>query len=119
MGSTGYTDAGKDISSETSKKLMETAAAVVERNEFKAEPTTFATIVCKVKVSSVAKGTDPENPQETVYLSAVYSDDPTSDNAQWSKWTPAANFNITISNPAALGKLIEGAEYFVEFKPAQ
>lgn len=118
MGSTGYTDAGADIDGVTSKKLQEVAAVVVERNKFEAEPTTFATIICKVKVNSVAKGTDPENPQETVYLSAVYSDDPASENAQWSKWTPAANFNLTISNPAALGKLIEGVEYFVEFKPA-
>jgi hypothetical protein len=53
--------------------------------------------------------------QETVELSAVYSSDPNSENAKWSKWTPSASFSITINNPAAIGKLSRGHEYYVDF----
>ena len=75
---------------------------------------------CKMKVQGCTYTKDAntgEIDSETVELSAVYSSDPNSENAQWSKWTPSANFRITIKNPAAIGKLSQGHEYYVDFTP--
>lgn len=75
---------------------------------------------CKMKVSGATytKDANGEIDSETVQLYAVYSGDANSENAQWSKWTPSASFSITINNPAAIGKLSQGHEYFVDFTPA-
>lgn len=80
---------------------------------------TAAVTRCKMRVNEVAliKNEDGSINQERVKLSAVYGKEGT-DNAQWSKWTPSANFEITISNPGAFGKLSSGHEYFVDFVPA-
>lgn len=75
---------------------------------------------CKMRVQSVAhyKGEKGETTQEEVNLSAVYGADGT-DNAQWSKWTPSAQFSITINNPDAFNKLSQGHEFYVDFTPAE
>jgi hypothetical protein len=75
---------------------------------------------CKMRVQSVAhyKGEKGETTQEEVKLTAVYGADGT-DNAQWSKWTPSAQFSITINNPDAMNKLSQGHEFFVDFTPAE
>lgn len=75
---------------------------------------------CKMRVQSVAhyKGEKGETTQEEVKLSAVYGTDGT-DNAQWSKWTPSAQFAITINNPDAFNKLSQGHEFYVDFTPAE
>lgn len=54
---------------------------------------------------------------ERVKLRAVYGKDG-SENAQWSKWTPAASFEITINNPDAFDRLSKGHEFYVDFIPA-
>lgn len=51
---------------------------------------------------------------ERVKLRAVYGEDG-SENAQWSKWTPSASFEIHINNPAAFGQLSKGHEFYVDF----
>ena len=73
----------------------------------------------KLKVTRIScnKNEKGEIDQETVELAAVYSSDPTSENAQWSKWTPQAQFSLTINNPEAFGKLSKGHEFFVDFTP--
>ncbi len=77
-----------------------------------------AIVRCKMRVSEVSQSLD-ENAvitQEHVKLCAVYG--PVgSENAEWSKWTPTANFDIYISNPNAMGKLSKGGEFFVDFIP--
>lgn len=77
------------------------------------------TLRCKMRVSEVVHTieSDGSTNQERVTLSAVYGKEGT-DNAQWSKWTPSANFTITINNPDAFNKLSKGHEYFVDFTPA-
>jgi len=62
-------------------------------------------------------GSDGEPFQESVRLHAVYGKDGT-DNAHWAKATPGASFDITISNPDAIGLLIQGCDYYVDFIPA-
>jgi hypothetical protein len=75
-----------------------------------------ATIRCKMRVASVAhyKNEDGSTSQEEVKLTAVYGPEGT-DNAQWSKWTPSAQFSITINNPDAMNKLSQGHEFYVDF----
>lgn len=73
---------------------------------------------CKMRVTEVAaiKDTDGSISSERVKLAAVYGPEGT-DNAQWSKWTPCANFDITINNPEAFNKLSSGHEFYVDFTP--
>lgn len=75
---------------------------------------------CKMRVQSVAqyKNEDGSVGSEEVKLQAVYGAEGT-DNAQWSKWTPSANFSITINNPDAFDKLSKGHEFYVDFTPAE
>ncbi len=75
---------------------------------------------CKMRVSEVlhTKDADGSTSQERVKLSAVYGKEGT-ENAQWSKWTPGAEFSIHINNPEAMGKLSKGHEFFVDFTPAE
>jgi hypothetical protein len=74
---------------------------------------------CKMRVSQVlhVKNEDGSTSQEQVKLSAVYGKEG-SPNADWSKWTPSASFDIYINNPLAFGKLASGHEFFVDFTPA-
>lgn len=74
---------------------------------------------CKMRVSEVSQVKNPDGTTqyEKVKLSAVYGQEGT-ENAEWSKWTPSANFEIQISNPNAYGKLSSGHEFFVDFTPA-
>jgi hypothetical protein len=73
---------------------------------------------CKVRVSEVLhqKKSDGSTEQERVKLSAVY--DGSEENKQWSKWTPYALFELSISNPHAFGKLSSGHEFYIDFTPA-
>lgn len=77
-----------------------------------------AVLRAKMRVQNVTRTMDEkgEVEQERVTLTAVYGPEG-SDNAQWSKWTPAASFDISISNPAAFGQLSRGHEFYVDFVP--
>ena len=55
---------------------------------------------------------------QRVKLVAVYGPEG-SENAQWAKYTPSANFEIHINNPAAMSGLVSGHEYFVDFTPVK
>lgn len=80
-----------------------------------------ATLRAKLRVSSVmqSKNADGTIGFEVVKLSAVYSDDPESENKQWSTWTPSATFEMQINNPNAFGKLSNGHEFYVDFIPVE
>ena len=73
-------------------------------------------VVLEVKEFTAADGSKDS---ETINAIAVYSTDPASENAQWSKWTPAGQLQMTINNPAAFGALEQGKEYFVDLTPAE
>lgn len=78
-----------------------------------------AILRAKMKVSEVTHHLNEKGEVdfERVKLTAVYSSDPDSENAQWSKWTPVASFEIQINNPDAVGQLSKGHEYYVDFIP--
>lgn len=70
----------------------------------------------KMSVHSVKSsiGPDGEKASEELSFGAVYSGDPESANAKWSKWTPSASLTMTISNPLAFDKLLPGQFVFVD-----
>lgn len=49
-------------------------------------------------------------------LSAVYGDG--KENKDWSKWTPAGEITMTVTNPAAVDYFRPGKEFFVVFQEA-
>ena len=72
----------------------------------------------KFRVSSVQETNNRETgekEQEYVSIHAVYSSDPNSENAQWSKWTPAGSLSMTINNPGAFGILKANQEFYLDF----
>lgn len=75
----------------------------------------------KFRVTSVTRSIDADGnaSQEVVKLSAVYSSDPESENAKWSKWTPSGSLEMTINNPNAFGTLSNGHEFYIDFTPAE
>lgn len=79
-----------------------------------------AVLRAKMRVSEVVhvKEANGTTSQERVKLQAVYGKEGT-DNAQWSKWTPSASFEIYINNPAAFNQLSNGHEFYVDFVPAE
>lgn len=73
---------------------------------------------CKMRVATVVQNMNENGlpDSETVTLQAVYGRGGSA-NEQWAKWTPSAQLNITISNPAAFGKLSKGSFFFCDFTP--
>jgi len=65
-----------------------------------------------------SKNEDGTTQQERVTLNAVYGKEGTP-NVDWSKWTPSANFSISINNPEAFNKLSAGHEFYVDFTPVE
>lgn len=80
-----------------------------------------AVLRAKLRVTSVLhrKNAEGGTDAEELTLSAVYSNDPENENAQWSKWTPSATFTMQINNPDAFGKLSSGHEFYVDFIPCE
>jgi hypothetical protein len=56
---------------------------------------------------------------KTVHLGAVYSDDPSHENFEWSKATPAGTIQLSITNPAAYDQFVQGKEYLLTFDPVE
>jgi hypothetical protein len=80
-----------------------------------------AVLRAKLRFTQVTRNieADGTTSSEQVKLQAVYGNDPESENAQWSKWTPCASFDMQINNPNAFGKLSKGFEFYVDFIPVE
>ncbi|MFT0167504.1 hypothetical protein ACLKMY_00550 [Paraburkholderia mimosarum] len=90
----------------------------------------MTTMRAKMLVMSVSAntGTDGEGKSVTVSeqlrLAAVgpnraYNEDGTGDEDNtFSRWTPCANLDITIQNPALFGQFKYGDKFYVDFTPA-
>ncbi len=70
-------------------------------------------IRAKMTVSAVTKSADGT---ERAQLVAVTSGNNPEDN-NYSKWTPSANLDISITNPSAQGVLVPGRTFYVDFSP--
>ena len=71
----------------------------------------------KMKVTNVDHAGDA---QETLKFSAVakndgYPADGSDENNTYAKWTPAAELQMVITNPALVGKFVVGQEFYVDF----
>ncbi len=79
----------------------------------------MAVLRCKMRVFQVLHHLDNDGKveQETVKFIAVYAKE--GPNAEWSKWTPSAHFEICISNPDAFNEFSKGHEFYVDFIPAE
>ena len=80
-----------------------------------------AVLRAKIRVNWVAKEHDKDGNQvsERVTAGAVYSDDPASENKQWSQWTPSFTLDMTITNPGAFGRVKSGDEFYLDFIAAE
>lgn len=72
----------------------------------------------KVKVYSVNNTANCD----TIYFSAVcksgpYGEDGLDEDNTYAKYTPSADFKITITNPALLNKFNIGDTFYVDFTP--
>lgn len=74
-----------------------------------------ATLRLKMRISWVKQICDEYGKirSEEIVLAAVYGKEG-SPNAQWAKYTPAAQLIMQIDNPAALGKVLPEQFYFVD-----
>lgn len=79
----------------------------------------------KLQVTKVAA--DHENvawPHEKISFMAVCGETPfqaggLSEDNTYAKWTPTANLEMTITNPALFGTLVVGEKYYVDFTKAE
>lgn len=73
---------------------------------------------CKMKVEGVVHQKDGKGNtvEEQIRLFAVVGGEG-SPNADWSKWTPSANFYISVTNPRVFGKVQNGQEFYVDLVP--
>lgn len=63
------------------------------------------------------------NDCETLYFHAVsrndgYPEDGSDENNTYAKFSPSAMLQLTIANPALIGKFVEGEEYYLDFTKA-
>lgn len=75
----------------------------------------------KVRVSGVQDHDNGEGVKtsETLTFNAVaasnYPEDGSDENNTFAKWSPSAEFKITVANPALWGKFEVNKEYYVDF----
>lgn len=75
----------------------------------------------KVYVSGIEKYS---NDSESIKFSAIsksggYPSDGSDEDNTFAKFSPMAHFNITIANPALLGKFQLGQKFYVDFSPVE
>ena len=77
----------------------------------------------KVRVSNVRPfENNGVKTQENLTFNAVcpsqFGEDGSDENNTYSKWTPTAQFDMTVTNPNLFDKYKIGEEYYVDFTPA-
>ena len=77
------------------------------------------TMRAKMRVSAVHRQEDGE----IINFSAVcksdgYPSDGSDENNTFAKWTPNAELEMSITNPALFGTINEGEEYYLDFTKA-
>jgi hypothetical protein len=79
---------------------------------------TMAAMRAKMRVETVSRSEDGNH--EFLRFRAVgpkgsYPADGSDEDNTFAKWTPCADLSMTISNPALVGKFIEGQTFYVDF----
>lgn len=70
----------------------------------------------KMVVNTVSRHANStgEIDSEEITLSAVCSDKDGAANKQWSQWTPSGQLRFTVTNKAALGKVLPGQFHYLD-----
>ena len=73
----------------------------------------------KMRVSNVVEAKDSEGKviEERYVFDAVYSPDPETENYTWSKYTPFAHLEMTVTNSNLFGHFKNGQEIYLDFIP--
>ena len=80
----------------------------------------MATMRAKMKVHSVEEHDGLENLRFcAVCKSDGYPSDGSDENNTYAKWTPTAELTMKVNNPALLGKIRPGEEYYLDFVRAE
>lgn len=74
------------------------------------------TVRAKFRCGYVAPSADGS---ARIYLSAVYSDDPNSENKKFSDATPDGNFQMTIKAGGPIEFFENGKDYYLDFTKAE
>lgn len=75
----------------------------------------------KVKLNNIQS---PNPGQEDLVFNAVakneaYPDDGSDEDNTYAKFSPSAEFKISVCNPALIGKFTVGETYYVDFTPVE
>lgn len=73
----------------------------------------------KVKVSNINQFEGSESLTFNAVCANKFGDNGSDENNTYAKYTPSAEFKLTVNNPALLGKFKVGAEYYVDFSPVE
>jgi hypothetical protein len=80
----------------------------------------MTTMRAKLQIASVTKHA---HGVETLKFHAVaktpYPDDGSDEDNTYAKFSPSASLEITVANPALLGKFEPGQKFYVDFTPAE
>lgn len=82
------------------------------------------TMRAKMKVTGVRPfPAEGEKTQETLQFVAVakseaYPEDGSDENNSFARWSPSANLEILVANPALFGKFAIGDEFYLDFTRA-
>ena len=71
---------------------------------------------CKFRVESVTRFASA---YEQIKLSAVYDDGISKENASFAASTPSGALEITVTNPAVIGKFVPGDYYYLDLIPVE
>ena len=79
----------------------------------------MATMRAKVECQSVTSYKDSDRLKFLAVCKAgSYPADGSDEDNTFAKFSPSASFEITVANPALLGKFRPGEKYYVDFTPA-
>lgn len=76
------------------------------------------TLRAKMVVQSVLRHADHDGGIEFEAINLTAFNGTEGDNEDWSRFTPTASLDMTITNPSAMGKILPGQEYYVDLVPA-
>lgn len=78
------------------------------------------TMRAKMRITTIQKFEDQtERLQMTAVCASEFGEDGSDENNTYAKYTPSADLDIYIANPALVGQFEEGEEYYLDFTKAE
>lgn len=79
----------------------------------------MTTMRAKLRLQSVSRHEQAEVLQFHAVAAKAYPADGSDEDNTYAKFSPSADFKLTVANPALLGKFNQGETYYVDFTPAE